>query len=277
VEADRTVSVLPRRLSALEASYLYNESASNPLHVGVVLIFDGHIPFDAIGRSIERRIHLLPCYRQRLAEAPFNLAHPTLEDDPEFRLENHVKRFRLPPGIDERQAIRRVLHDYRPLLERSRPLCEFLSFEGWPGGKTLVVSKVHHALLDGLASVKLMKRLFDRDPGAPGPEPPPRAWAPALLPSPQHRFNRATREMMAGQVDAADAMMQAFRAPRELADRKRRLLEGVGKIAGPPGRQIVATPWNTGAMSEAHDLVCSAVRSVTIAPSAMPSAAPRMT
>jgi hypothetical protein len=118
-----------------------------------------------------------------------------------------------------------------------------------------VVSKVHHALLDGLASVKLMKRLFDRDPGAPGPEPPPTAWAPALLPSPQHRFNRATREMMAGQVDAADAMMQAFRAPRELADRKRRLLEGVGKIAGPPGRQIVATPWNTGAMSEAHDLV----------------------
>jgi hypothetical protein len=97
VEANRTVSALPRRLSALDASYLYNESASNPLHIGVVLIFDGHIPFDAIGRSIERRIHLLPCYRQRLAEAPFNLAHPTLEDDLEFRLENHVNAFGFRP------------------------------------------------------------------------------------------------------------------------------------------------------------------------------------
>jgi diacylglycerol O-acyltransferase / wax synthase len=255
VAANRTSSTLQRRFSALDVTYLYNESASNPLHVGAALIFEGQIPFDAILRSVEQRIHLLPCYRQRLAEVPFNLAYPALEDDREFRLENHLKRFRLPSGIDERQAIRRVLRDYRPVLDRSRPLWELLSFEGWPGGNTLVVSKIHHALVDGVASVRLTKRLFDHRPDA---QPPEAAGhrTPAPLSSAAQRLFGATREMMVSQVDAVtDAMIQALRDPRELAGRNRQLLEGVGKMAGPPGRQIVATPWNAGTTSEGQDLV----------------------
>src|SRR5438132_426947 len=88
VEANGTSSI-QRRLSALDGSYLYNESATNPLHVGVALIFEGHIPFDNIARSIEQRLHLLPSFRQRLAEVPFDLALPAWEDDPDFHLENH--------------------------------------------------------------------------------------------------------------------------------------------------------------------------------------------
>jgi WS/DGAT/MGAT family acyltransferase len=254
--ANSPPSMLQRRLSALDASYLYNESASNPLHVGAALIFEGHIPFDAIVRSVEQRIHLLPCYRQRLAEAPFNLLYPSLEDDPEFRLENHLKRFRLPLGIDERQATRRMLRGYRPVLDRSRPLWELLSFEGWPSDNTLVVSKVHHALVDGVASVKLTKRLFDLRPDAPPPEAPTghRTFTP--LPSPAQRLFGATREMMVSQVDdLTEVMIKGLRDPWELAGRNRQLLEAVGKLAGPPGRQIVATPWNAGPMSGAHDLV----------------------
>jgi hypothetical protein len=64
--ANRTLLAHQQRLSALDAGYLYNESASNPLHVGAALTFEGHIPFDAIVRSVEQRIHLLSCYRQRL-------------------------------------------------------------------------------------------------------------------------------------------------------------------------------------------------------------------
>jgi diacylglycerol O-acyltransferase len=254
--ANRIPPALHQRLSALDASYLYNESASNPLHVGAALIFKGHIPFDAIVRSVAQRIHLLPCYRQRLAEVPFNLTYPALEDDREFRLENHLKRFRLPSGIDEKQAIRRMLRDYRPVLDRSRPLWELLSFEGWPGGNTLVVSKIHHALVDGVASVKLTKRLFDHRPDARPPEAPVGHRTAPPLASAAQRFFGATREMMVGQIDAVtDVMIQALRDPWELASRNRQLLEGIGKMAGPPGRQIVATPWNTGATSDGHDLV----------------------
>jgi diacylglycerol O-acyltransferase len=256
VPANRTPSTLQRRLSALDASYLYNESSINPLHVGVGLIFEGNIPFDAIGRSVEQRIHLLPCYRQRLAETPFNLAHPALEDDPEFRLENHLKKFRLPSGIDERQAIRRVLRHYRPMLDRSRPLWEWLVFEGWPGGNTLVVSKVHHALMDGIASVKLTKRLFDLRPNAPPPEAPAINRTPSPLQSATQRLVSATYEAMVSQVDAlTGAIIEAWRDPWELARRNQQLFEAVGKMAGPPGRQIVTTPWNAGPIADAQDLV----------------------
>lgn len=165
-------SSIQRRLSALDASYLYNESASNPLHVGVVLIFEGHIPFDNIVRSIEQRLHLLPRFRQRLAEVPFDLAFPAWEDDPDFRLENHLKRFELPPGIDQQRAIRGMLREYHPVLDRGRPLWAFLCFEGWPGKHTAVVCKIHHALADGPSGVRLVKRLFDLSPEALPPEPP---------------------------------------------------------------------------------------------------------
>jgi len=253
---NRTSSALQPRLSALDAGYLYNESASNPLHVGAALVFEGHVPFDALLRSVEQRIHLLPCYRQRLAEVPFNLAHPALEDDPKFRLENHLKRFRLSHGIDERHAIREVFRNYQLLLDRSRPLWELLSFEGWPGGNTLVVSKVHHALVDGLASVRLTKRLFDHRPDAQPPEAPLRPRSVALQATAPQRFFGATREMMLSQMDAmTDVTIQALRDPRELADRNRQLIKAVNKMAGPPGRQIVAAPWNAGPAGEEHDLV----------------------
>src|SRR5579872_428020 len=110
--AANAVSSIERRLSALDASYLYNESARNPLHVGAVLIFEGHIPFDNIVKSIEQRLHLVPRFRQRLAEVPFDLAFPSWEDDPDFRLENHLKRFELPVATAKQQAIRRMLREY---------------------------------------------------------------------------------------------------------------------------------------------------------------------
>ena len=253
--AHRTLSRFVRRLSALDSSFLYNESSNNPLHVGAALLFEGHIPFHAIVESIAQRIHLLPPFRQRLAETPFNAAHPTLEDDPQFRLENHLKRFQLSDGIDERQAMRRVLCDYRPMLNRSQPLWELLVFEGWPGGNTLLVTKVHHALADGVANVRLTKRLFDLRPCAMPPEAP--AFTPTLSPlSAIQRLVGATSEMMVGQFDAlSDVMVGALRDPRELLHRDRVLLEALRKMAGPAGCQIVATPWNAGHIDNACDLI----------------------
>jgi diacylglycerol O-acyltransferase / wax synthase len=245
-----------RRLSALDASYLYNESARNPLHVGAVLIFEGHISFDSIVKSIEQRLHLVPYFRQRLAEVPFDLAFPSWEDDPDFQLANHLKRFVLPPGTDQQQAIRRVLREYHPMLDRGRPLWEFLCFEQWPGDRTALVCKFHHALADGASSVKFIKRLFNFSPEALPPEPSPQRILAALLPSPAQRLASAAHDLTARQAQLfTDAMVDAFQHPFAFVERNRRLQEAIGKIAGPPGRQIVATPWNTPALSGARDLV----------------------
>jgi WS/DGAT/MGAT family acyltransferase len=240
----------------LDASYLYNESATNPLHVGAVLIFEGHIPFDDIVKSIKQRLHLVPRFRQRSVEVPFDLAFPYWEDDPDFQLENHVKRFELMPGIDQQRAIRRVLHEYHPVLDRGRPLWKFLCFEGWPGRHTALVCKVHHALGDGTSSVRLIKRLFDFSPEASPPEPPAKPTPVAPLPSPLQRLVSAAHDLAIGQVKSfTDAMVEAFRDPSALVERNRELQEAIGKIAGPAGRQIVETPWNTLPLSGSRDLV----------------------
>jgi WS/DGAT/MGAT family acyltransferase len=240
----------------LDASYLYNESAANPLHVGVVLIFEGHIPFDNIVRSTEQRLHLLPRFRQRLAEVPFDLAFPAWEDDPDFHLENHLKRFELPPGIDQPRAIQRLLHEYHSVLDRRRPLWELLCFEGWPGEHTAVVCKVHHAVADGASSVRLVKRLFDFSPEALPPEPPAKRTPAVPLPSPLQRLVSAAHDLAIAQVKSfTDVMVEAFRDPSTVVERNRQLQEAIAKIAGPLGRQIVATPWNTLLLSGSRDLV----------------------
>ncbi len=94
-------SKLSRRLSSQDASFLYNETPHGPLHVGLLQTFEGEIEFDRLINHLERRIHLLPRYRQRLVFAPFNLAHATLEDDPQFELRNHVKRHLLERGAGD--------------------------------------------------------------------------------------------------------------------------------------------------------------------------------
>src|SRR5208282_909901 len=134
---------LKHRLSALDSAFLYAETAENPLHIGSLAIFEGHVHFDQLLDWIRDRIHLLPRYRQRLATVPFNLACPTVEDDPDFRLENHVKRFVLRPSLSEEEMVTAALRAYHPMLDRSRPLWEVLSFENWAGGNTCIVSKTH--------------------------------------------------------------------------------------------------------------------------------------
>jgi WS/DGAT/MGAT family acyltransferase len=245
-----------RRLSALDASYLYNESDTNPLHVGAVLIFEGHIPFGTVVKSIEQRLHLVPRFRQRLAAVPFDLAFPSWENDPDFQLENHLKRFELPPATNRQEAIRRALREYHLMLDRERPLWEFLCFEHWPGNHTALVCKFHHALADGASGVRLIKRLFDFSSEALLPAAPPNETQTVQSASPSQRLASAARDLVIGQVRSfTELMVETFQNPGAFGERNRRLQEAIGKIAGPPGRRIVSTPWNTLGLSGVRDLV----------------------
>src|SRR5215472_3210416 len=97
------------RLTNLDASFLYQESAISPMHGGGIFLLRGQLPFDKFFAHINSRLHITPRYRQRLVFAPFNLAHPTLEDDPDFKLENHVQHRQLPEGITEAGAVDEIV------------------------------------------------------------------------------------------------------------------------------------------------------------------------
>ena len=99
--ANSALATTRHRLSILDASFLFIESTFSPMHGGPIFVLNGELPFDRLFRHMEERIHVTPRYRQRLAFAPFDLAHPVFEDDPEFKRENHVRCVELPKGISE--------------------------------------------------------------------------------------------------------------------------------------------------------------------------------
>ena len=96
---------MPSRLSALDASFLYLEQPTTPMHVGAVSVFRRPalgFDYDGLVELIEQRIALVPRYRQKVRHVPGNLARPVWVDDPDFDVAYHVRRSALPkPGSDE--------------------------------------------------------------------------------------------------------------------------------------------------------------------------------
>lgn len=160
-------SNLARRLSPMDAFFLYLEREEQPMHVGAVCIFEGKIPFAQFVRTLESRLHLVPRYRERAMMAPLNLGHPTWEPDPDFDIRNHIFRMKLPaPGTDEelRQLTGQV---FTGVLDRTKPLWEVYFVEGLEGNRTALIVKVHHCMVDGVAGIGLAFVLLDIVPDPP--------------------------------------------------------------------------------------------------------------
>ena len=154
------------------------------MHVGAVLIFEGPPPdYEDFCNQIRSRLHLVPRYRQKLAFPPLETGRPLWVDDPNFNLQYHVRHTALPsPGSEEQlRALAARMHSQR--LDRSKPLWEtWLGRRAWRTNRFALISKTHHALVDGVAGVDLATVLFDLQPvppsrrtrasrGCPQPEP----------------------------------------------------------------------------------------------------------
>src|SRR5258708_2552155 len=187
---------LSRRMSAQDASFIYGESISGPLHIGSVNIFDGPIDHDEFMIHMAARMHLLPRYRQRLAFVPLNLAHATLEDDPDFDSRNHLREIALPDGADERALLAAAMREFSPMLDRRRPLWEMILFHGLKGNRSAVLWKVHHCLVDGVSGMELLSIALDLKPAAPEPAPPEKPFQPAPLPGQIRRLADATLDLI---------------------------------------------------------------------------------
>ena len=174
-----------RRLTGLDASFLYLETPNNHMHVASTYIYD---PGDAQGYSFERvralvenRLHLLPPFRRRLVNVPFGLHHPIWIEDPDFDLDYHLRRATLPaPG--DKFALAEMAADFmsRP-LDRRRPLWEMCIVDGLEGGKVAMLSKTHHAAIDGASGAELTANLLDLSPETVIHQPP--VWTPERVPS----------------------------------------------------------------------------------------------
>jgi diacylglycerol O-acyltransferase / wax synthase len=171
-----------QRLSGLDASFLYLETSSQPLHVCSVLDLDtstmpGGYTFDRLRDGLSLRIKAMPQFREKLADSPLNLDHPVWVDDRNFDVDRHLHRIGLPPPGGRAELAEICGHIASLPLDRSRPLWEMWVIEGvagtdaQQGGRLAVMTKVHHASVDGVTGANLMSQLCTTEADAPAPDP----------------------------------------------------------------------------------------------------------
>lgn len=187
--------VLSRRLSGIDAAFLYLERKEIPLHIAGVCVFDAEIPFAEFMAAIDSKLHLLPRYRQVVADPPMHLGYPTWEDDPHFSIKHHIFRARVaaPGGQAEFEALAsRILTG---VMDRGKPLWDIHVISGLAGGRGALLVRAHHALADGVAGASLMRIMLD-----PTPE------GSKAIRKPRFRPRRAP----AGDGSMADALLSAM-------------------------------------------------------------------
>lgn len=135
------------------------------MHVGGVLVFGGRISAASVAQRIDERIHLIPHYRMRLvASAPFGLSHPVWEDVEDFSAEAHVRTVGWPEPGDDDALCRVAAEAMSERLPRDRPLWEMLVVDSPSRGRTAIVARMHHALVDGIAAIGVGTIILDPTP-----------------------------------------------------------------------------------------------------------------
>src|SRR3954449_6201281 len=172
------------RLTAVDASFLAQESASSHMHIGAGPLFAGPAAADAdLARHSRSRLHLVPRYRHKLAFPPAETGRPVWVDDPTFHLDYHLRHTALPAPGSEAQLRAMAARIVSQQLDRSKPLWETWLVEGLEDGRFALITKTHHALVDGIAGVDLATVLFDLTPEPREIEHPDSAWQPNREPS----------------------------------------------------------------------------------------------
>jgi WS/DGAT/MGAT family acyltransferase len=146
------------------------ESSRTYGHVGALALFEGSMTSEDVAAVIAGRIEQLPPFHQRLVEVPFGLDHPYWIEDPHFDIGFHVRDTAVPPPGDDRRLSETVARIFARPLDRSRPLWELYVIHGISDNRVGLLSKVHHAAVDGVSGAEVMGVLFDLDPDMPADE-----------------------------------------------------------------------------------------------------------
>jgi diacylglycerol O-acyltransferase len=242
---------MPDRLSALDASFLYLEQPTTPMHAGGVAVFRrprGGFGYDELVELIDQRLTFIPRYRQKVKNVPGHLARPVWVDDPRFDLSFHVRRSALPrPGTDEQlnDLVGRLMS--RP-LDRGRPLWELHLVEGLARNRFAIITKTHHAMVDGINPADIGQIILDVTPTA--REHPKDLWMPRPEPGALQLVARAVGEAVQRPADILDtariAAMDATATLRRIGATFGELLSALRTAVHPAPGSPLNVPISTG-------------------------------
>jgi WS/DGAT/MGAT family acyltransferase len=233
----------PDRLTGLDSSFLHLERGAAHMHVGSCLVFDGEAPaYGDLLDQIERRLHLVPRYRQRLAFVPFEQGRPVWVDDPHFNVSYHVRNTALPRPGSEDQLRRLCGRLFSQRLDRDKPLWEIWLVNRLAGDRFALVAKTHHALVDGISGVDITNVLFDAT-AEPPPQPDPAPWVPRPLPSGAQLLADALLERATVPGEVVRGVRALWRRPRQILEHAAEDVAAIGSLAR-AGSGAPPTPLN---------------------------------
>ena len=226
-------------------SFLYLETPTTPMHVGGLAVFSvpkSGFDYDTLAGLIEKRIALVPRYRQKIKNIPGHLASPVWVDDAEFDLSYHLRRSALPrPGSDDqlRELVARV---QSRSLDRNRPLWEMYLVEGLSDKRLAIITKTHHAMVDGISAIDIGQVILDVTPVP--REIPEDLWMPRPEPSRATLVVDAVTELVRRPTAAIDTMRLGLADARNLTDRVTSAVGGLLSAARVAARPAPGSPLN---------------------------------
>jgi WS/DGAT/MGAT family acyltransferase len=233
------------RLSGLDSSFLHLEGEASHMHVAGCTVFAGTAPdYAEFLAEIASRLHLVPRYRQRLAFVPLQQGRPVWVDDPHFQLTYHVRHTALPRPGGDAQLKRLAGRVFSQPLDRARPLWELWLVEGLAEDRFALLSKTHHALVDGVSGVDIATVMFDTSPDPAPVAPPASPWTPRPLPSPPQLLADALLERATVPAEILRGVRSALRGPRHVGERLGQAAVGFGAMTRAGLRPAPRSPFN---------------------------------
>ncbi len=210
-----------KQMQGLDAAFVAMEQPGAPVHIGSVLIYDpstadgGFVRFKDILSFIEGRLQLAESMRQKMVKVPFGIDYPYWVNDNSFDLEYHVRHIALPKPGDWRQLCIQAARIFARPLDMTRPPWEITVLEGLdnvdgvPKGSFAMLTKMHHAAIDGASGVDMMVATHTMDPKE-GPLPTPDPFRPEADPSQIGMFMRGYTRSMLNPVRQANALRKSM-------------------------------------------------------------------
>jgi WS/DGAT/MGAT family acyltransferase len=178
-----------QQVSGQDATFLYAESPNSPMHVATLTIVEGSIEFNDFKEIVASKLHLIPKFRKKLLNVPLNLDNPYWVDDPNFDIDLHINRLKLPDPANWKTLREMTSSIFSSPLDLRRPLWSIDFIEGLdevsqvPKGSIAIVSKIHHVMIDGSSGVGIMSILFDKSEDDKNKKPSkPKPYEPEPLP-----------------------------------------------------------------------------------------------
>jgi len=220
------------RLTAIDASFLTNESSVSHMHVGAILIFEGPPPrYIDLVEHVRSRLHLVPRFRQKLVVPPLEAGRPLWADDVNFNLPYHIRHTALPQPGGEAQLKRLAGRVFSQQLDRSKPLWELWLAQGLERDRFAILTKTHHAMVDGVSGVDIGTVLFDFEP-VPEPATVTDDWVPQPEPGTAELVVRGVSDAIATPIGLAERAVGAVRHPEAAARKAVEALEGLTEVLG---------------------------------------------